>query len=531
MAAARAAEAEPDELTERYGLGERALLRRLPALTRLVAGRRVLLALHRALAEQGGALEEWRAWPVRWRYMQGTHPCALDMDGEATIVLPGRAAGWWRVGYLWDGEASVPREVLWERLEQLDAISRSEAYTTPRPARVPPVLLVTAQTDRVPPGYRPGMLWTTTAEIAAHGPLAAPWHGAHLHCAPRLLAAALATLGTLPPRPTPGSSLAPAGAGAAVPRLAERARALRDGIRGGEDDSAFLLALAIPPRAWAILAVVGAHPLLAATSVAEACTLARSDAWHVLAVLCRHGLLAPWTPSGGPRWRRYVLTTRGLQLLARQVGITPEAYRRIYGALDDACGEARRGLVFARANLAHTDGINSVYLALLDATRLAGGELCWRGEWACTHTYLAGQRLHTLRPDAEGLFTGPQGSLRFYVEVDRGTTRLWRLAGKLSQYYAYRAGTDQRQITLLLVTSRKGRGREAMRLNEMLAVRLHTHPLDLCVTTEVELVEQGPRARFWRAVTGTCSILQLYAGATQKTAGTTDRQSCQSQPT
>ena len=478
----------------------------------------MLLALHRALAGQGGALEEWRAWPVRWRYMQGTHPCALDMDGEATIVLPGRAAGRWRVGYLWDGEATVPREVLWERLEQLDAASCT------RPARVPPVLLVTAETGRVPRGSRPGLLWTTTVEIAAHGPLAAPWQGAHLHGEAQPLAAALATLGTLPPRPTPGSYLAPAGAGAAIPRLAARARALRDGIRGGQDDSAFLLALAIPPRAWAILEVVGAHPLLAATTVAEACTLARSDAWYLLLALCRYGLLAPWTPSGGPRGRRYVLTTRGLRLLARRAGLTPQAYRRIYGALDDTCGEARRGLVFARANLAHTDGINSVYLALLGATRLAGGELRWRGEWACTQTYLAGQRLHTLRPDAEGLFTGPAGALRFYVEVDRGTTRLWRLAGKLSQYYAYRAGTDQRHITLLLVTSGKGRGRAALRLNEMLAVRLHTHPLDLCVTTGVEVAERGASACVWRAVTGTCSMLQLYAGATEETACATDRQ-------
>jgi hypothetical protein len=246
--------------------------------------------------------------------------------------------------------------------------------------------------------------------------------------------------------------------------------------------------------------------------------LARSDAWHLLMALCRHSLLAPWTAAGGPRRRRYVLTTRGLHLLARRAGITPQAYRRIYGALDDACGEARRGLVFARANLAHTDGINRVYLALLGATRLAGGELRWRGEWACTHSYLAGQHLHTLRPDAEGLFMGPEGSLHFYVEVDRGTTRLWRLAGKLSQYYAYRAGTDQRQLTLLLVTSGEGRGQEAMRLNEMLALRLHTHPLDLCVATGVEVAERGASARVWRAASGPCTLERLFAGANARPA-------------
>jgi hypothetical protein len=66
--AAHTAETEPDALAARYGLSERALLRRLPALDRLLAGRRVLLTLHRDLATRRGALEEWRTWPVPWYY-------------------------------------------------------------------------------------------------------------------------------------------------------------------------------------------------------------------------------------------------------------------------------------------------------------------------------------------------------------------------------------------------------------------------------------------------------------------------------
>src|ERR671923_2585075 len=61
--AARSARVDPDALTARYGLSERALLRRLPGLSRLVAGRSVLIALHCALRSAGGALEEWRASP------------------------------------------------------------------------------------------------------------------------------------------------------------------------------------------------------------------------------------------------------------------------------------------------------------------------------------------------------------------------------------------------------------------------------------------------------------------------------------
>lgn len=143
-----------------------------------------------------------------------------------------------------------------------------------------------------------------------------------------------------------------------------------------------------------------------------------------------------WTPPHDGRTRRHVLTHRGLRLLALRAGVAPEAYRRIYGVLDDMEQKTRRGLVFARANLAHTDGINRVYLALLGAAHIAGGTLQWRGEWACTHTYADGPRLHTLRPDAEGWYSGPEGAVPFFVEVDRGTTRLWRLATKFVQYYA-----------------------------------------------------------------------------------------------
>src|SRR5437763_7827554 len=139
-AAARSAREDPDELTARYGLGERALLRRLPGLSRLVAGRRVLVALHRALRAAGGGLEDWQSWPVPWRAPQGPRWPALSMDGEATLAWPDEG-GRCRSGYLWDGDGMMPPEVLHERLGRLEALRQSPAYTPPSTARVPPVLV------------------------------------------------------------------------------------------------------------------------------------------------------------------------------------------------------------------------------------------------------------------------------------------------------------------------------------------------------------------------------------------------------
>src|SRR5437764_11652907 len=108
-AAAGSVGEDPDALTARYGLSERPLLRRLPGLSRLVAGRSVLIALHGALRAAGGALEEWQAWPVPWRAPQGARRPALSMDGEATLAWP-EEGGRCRIGYLWDGDEAVPPE-------------------------------------------------------------------------------------------------------------------------------------------------------------------------------------------------------------------------------------------------------------------------------------------------------------------------------------------------------------------------------------------------------------------------------------
>jgi len=315
-AAARLMRADPGELTGRYGLGEPALLRRLPALWRLVAGRAILLRLARALADAGGALEEWRAYPVRWPFARGGRREALVLDGEVTLRFADGARC--VVGLLWDGDADAPPGALAARLDRLAGARSDPAYAPPYPTRVPPVLLATTSAARVPPGYRPGLLWATTGALAAADPLTVAWRGASGpgggdEGSP--LRAALDRLGRMPPRPTPAATMrVPTTRAAprrpdALRRRAARVRASPTIEHTPQDLAA--LPLVLPPRAWPLLHCVGAHPLLGRHDLATVLGRDPFDTWELLRALRAHGLCAAWLPQrSGHAWR-YSLTKRG----------------------------------------------------------------------------------------------------------------------------------------------------------------------------------------------------------------------------
>lgn len=516
-AAASLVEREPEEIAGSYGLGERALLRRLPALVRLRAGRTVLLRLAVALANAGGALEDWHAYPVHWPYTRSGHQETLVLDGEATLRFPDGARC--VVGYLWDGDAEAPEDVLAMRLERLAEARTCPSYSTPYALRVPPVLLVTADAARIPPGYRSGLLWTTTERLAAADPLAAPWHSASSRDASdeaHDLRAALDRLGRMPPRPTPTAAVRrPTTSTAPTAGDALRCRAARAlGDPGATPDPRDRLALplALPPRAWPLLRCVGEHPLLSRFDLAAILERDPFDTWALLRVLRDHGLCQVWRPQRhGHAWR-YSLTTRGTALLAHAAGLTPGDYRRLYGVLDDARRSGEHGLSYARGNIAHTDGINAAYLAFLAAARARGGALRWRGEWACTHIYRGmdrngTERRHTLRPDAELSYAGLGGPLRAFLEVDRDSEPAKQLAGKVMQYATYRAdAADTRDhddtFAVLFITTHPARG--AMPLDIARAIgRQQCHLLiDVRTATAADLTAHGPWAPIWRHASG-----------------------------
>jgi len=517
-AAARLLRADPGELAGRYGLDEPALLRRLPALGRLVAGRALHLRLAHALTDAGGALEEWRAYPVRWPYARGGRREALVLDGEATLRFADGARC--VVGLLWDGDADAPPGALAARLDRLAGARADPAYAPPYPTRVPPVLLATASAAHVPPGYRPGLLWTTTGALALSDPLTAPWRSASGRGGDGAsgLRDALDRLGRMLPRPTPASAARVPTTGVAPRRpdaLRRRAARVRTSPRtmSSPQDLA-VLALALPPRAWSLLRCAGAHPLLGRHELATVLGRVPFDTWELLRALRAHGLCAAWLPRGAGHAWRYSLTARGTTLLARAAGLTPPDYRHAYGVLDDARRSGEHGLSYARTNLEHTDGIIAAHLAFLAAARACGGRLRWRGEWACTRTYHARDRngidhTYVLRPDAELRYDGPGSPVRAYLEYDRAREAPERFAGKVAQYAAYRADSGDDGFAVLFVTPRPERGEVALAAARAIARRGHRPLLDVRATTATDLAGHGPWAPIWRDTRGGVGALGM----------------------
>ncbi len=511
----------PQEVTGRYGLGERAVRRRLPALRRLIAGRRFLLELAAALPCWGGTLEAWQAFPVRWPYRCVGGSDALILDGEATLRFADGVSC--VVGYLWDDDPDAPPDALAARLDQLAAARACPDYAPPSRTRVPPVLLVTTSAARIPVGYRPGLLWTTVASLDAagpSGPLAVRWASAARADGQGTegqrtndLRAALDRLGVMAPRPTPGSArravmqgTAPAGPDdlrrrAVVVRAAPPTMPARGDV--------LALPLALPPRAWPLLLHVGQHPLLDRRALATITGSYPFDTWDVLRSLCRYGLCQVWRPNSpghGRAWR-YSLTARGTSLLAQGAGLAPVTYRRVHGVLDDARSSGERGLTYARGNLAHTDGVNAAFLAFFAAARTHGGNLWWRGEWACTRPYLAPdrhgrERTHTLRPDAEVRYDGPGGPFRAFVEIDLDSESAQQLAGKVEQYDAYRAWSGDDGFSVLFVTPGPKRGEGPLTRAREIARDRRRPPLDVRATTATALSASGPWGPIWRDAHG-----------------------------
>jgi len=511
-AAAHLLAAEPEETASRYGLTERALLRRLPALERLLIGRLVLLRLAAALAGAGGALEDWHVYPVRWPFTRAGHKETLVLDGEATLRFADGARV--VVGYLWDGDADVPEGVLAARLERLAAARACPAYSTPHAIRVPPVLLVTTAAARIPPGYRPGLLWATTDALAASDPLAALWlstNGRDESGEGQTLRAALDRLGRMPLRPTPAAvvpvstTLTAPTTGDALRRRTARVQAVPTNEPAPRD--LLIFPLVLPPRAWPLLRCVGEHPLLSRFDLAAVLARDPFDTWELLRALCNYGLCNVWRPRRhGHAWR-YNLTTRGTTLLAHAAGLTPGDYRRLYGVLDDARRSGEHGLSYARGNIEHTDGINAAYLAFLAAARACGGTLWWRGEWACTRTYRTRdrrgvERKYTLRLDAELRYDGPGGPLRAFLEYDREQEAPKRFAGKVAQYNAYRAATGDDGFAVLFVTPRPARGEIVLAAARDIARTERRPLLDVRATTVADLADHGPWAPLWRDANG-----------------------------
>jgi len=513
---------DPDTLAATYGLGHRAFLARLPALARALDVQDTLLPLIDALLRTTKVtLVDYRLGPLRWGDGPGH---TLTLDGQVTMdTTTGRRT----VGLLWDEGNAAPASVLHDQLRQLvDLRERVD---------VPPVLLVTSARDRVPWPHPPGVLWTTATEARAHDPLETQYvlptlWGPGMHERPPrakpLVAAVEAVLGPFPVQAQvplvstpchvrPGRHL----------DLERRLVALRRGTIERRPTPPGLLALALPPRALEALGAIGRHPLLRAPQLAEVCDHPPARLRDTLALLAAHGLAEP-NVCGDERVGRYVLTRRGLRLLAARASLPAAAYREAYGVLEDAEDGVRHGLDFAAANLTHTTALQDVFLAFLRAARGRDATLWWWWEWACARVFDDGGERRLLRPDADVVYDEGGRRLRVFVEVDRSTCPLGDITDQIARYHGYARATGQAgpgwgegspAVTVAYITTKsEARARNIIAMANAVAAAKGRDATSIRVlaTSLKCLMRRGPLERiWWRAgATGLTTLFQERSG-------------------
>ncbi len=266
-----------------------------------------------------------------------------------------------------------------------------------------------------------------------------------------------------------------------------------------------------------LLETIGRYPLLAPRELAAVLSVTRANIYGTLSALAQRELI---TRLAGDE-PGYVLTGRGVALLAAQAGFAVHTYAELRRwPLQWAWREGRRELVYCiealMVNKAHTRLVTEFMLGLL---ALAHSEPRFTlAHWDREYLYLLTD--HHLRngpnkkpawvvPDAVGavrIASQPDRDddgevTEFWLEVDRGSTRGRQLWRKLARYYEARAG--QGLPRLLIVVERGDEARaQALRRRLNTLNALHGRRLDVLIT-RVDLLEVSrgqfdPARKVWR---------------------------------
>jgi hypothetical protein len=195
---------------------------------------------------------------------------------------------------------------------------------------------------------------------------------------------------------------------------------------GGRSAAARLAALAgrVTDRDRALCRLLHEHRVLTSGQLTDLAFPSRNAAEHRLAVLHQLGLVDRFRPRHRPGSApyHYVLGPLGAALLAAQADQEPAqlGYRR------------DRTLALAHSQrLQHLLGVNSFFCALAHAARQdpAAALEVWWSEQRCAAQW--GRLVH---PDGYGRWREQQTRVDFFLEYDRGSEPLGRLAAKLPGY-------------------------------------------------------------------------------------------------
>jgi hypothetical protein len=210
---------------------------------------------------------------------------------------------------------------------------------------------------------------------------------------------------------------------------------------GGRSAAARLAALAgrVTDRDRALCRLLHEHRVLTTGQLTDLAFPSRNAAEHRLAVLHQLGVVDRFRPRHRPGSApyHYVLGPLGAALLAAEADQDPAelGYRR------------DRALALAHSQrLSHLLGVNSFFSALARAAR-GHPDAALEGWWS--EQRCAAQWGRLVRPDGYGRWREHDTGVGFFLEYDRGSEPLGRLAGKLPGYLALAQATGIRTPLLL----------------------------------------------------------------------------------
>jgi hypothetical protein len=239
---------------------------------------------------------------------------------------------------------------------------------------------------------------------------------------------------------------------------------------GGRSAAERLAALAgrLTDRDRALCRLLHEHRVLITPQLTDLAFPSRNAAEHRLAVLHQLGVVDRFRPhhTPGSAPYHYVLGPLGAALLAAEADQEPGqlGYRR------------DRALALAHSQrLQHLLGVNSFFCALVRAARQdpAAALEVWWSEQRC-----AAQWGRLVRPDGYGRWREHGTRVDFFLEYDRGSEPLQRLAAKLPGYaeLARASGIATPLLVWLPTPAREAAARQALAGSSLPVATASPHP-------------------------------------------------------
>jgi hypothetical protein len=262
------------------------------------------------------------------------------------------------------------------------------------------------------------------------------------------------------------------------------------------------LCLDLSPRAWEVLWLLQAHPLLSRGDLEAQLHLERTSLAHLLAPLLRVGVLASYQTRVG---ERFALSEAGLRLLAAATHCQVRYFVHRFEPGSPLASPAHplmpRGLPGLLKQVEHIAGVYGFF----DMLTSLGGVRWWETGAICARFYRQQGQWQGIRPDALAEWMAAHdGPWRFWLEWDRGTMRgaaLQRKMGAYARYLTSREWAREHQVPPALLCVVPDVAHE--RLLTRVAREQLTHcpvRLSLYTTTRQLLMTPGIPAAIWRQV-------------------------------